>query len=193
MSDRCAHLKVVSGFLGKGGTGLEIAAAAAVGSWGPRHPDRCCSNQGPSGGNTDPRTLQERRGGDRKIQCKALLIGLVIGGLERQRPFFLSLFFLSFFFLSFFFFFLSFCQSGTRRGSQTLTTSDRQTDKILPWKTLRHLKATFISSRLTPPLLFPSSLTLGHWDRCVNDRNTAKLNAVLSRRKLHCGYLWSLV
>lgn len=40
------------------GTGLEIAAA--VGSWGPCHHERCCSNQGPSGGNTEPRTLQKK-------------------------------------------------------------------------------------------------------------------------------------
>lgn len=60
----------------KGGTGLEIAAAATVGSWGPRHPERCCSNQGPSGGNRKPRTLQKKRGGERKINARPSSLAL---------------------------------------------------------------------------------------------------------------------
>lgn len=66
----------------KGGTGLEIAT---VGSWGPRHSERCCSNQGPSGGNKSQGHC--RRRGEGKIQGKALLIGLVIGRFEKQSQF----------------------------------------------------------------------------------------------------------
>lgn len=106
------------------GTGLEIAAA--VGSWGPCHHERCCSNQGPSGGNTEPRTLQKK--GEEKERYDARPLSLPFSLDIWKSKDFLSLGFcllsyflflsVSFFlFLTFFllslsvchFFFLSFC------------------------------------------------------------------------------------
>ncbi len=59
-------------------------------------------------------------------------------------------------FILFFCFLLSFFrQSNTQRESDL--NNLWQTDKRLPWKTLRHLKAMLISSHLTPPPLFSSS------------------------------------
>lgn len=106
------------------GTGLEIAAA--VGSWGPCHHERCCSNQGPSGGNTEPRTLQKK--GEEKQRYDARPLSLPFSLDIWKSKDFLSLGFcllsyflflsVSFFlFLTFFllslsvchFFFLSFC------------------------------------------------------------------------------------
>lgn len=106
------------------GTGLEIAAA--VGSWGPCHHERCCSNQGPSGGNTEPRTLQKK--GEEKQRYDARPLSLPFSlDIWKSKDFLslgfcLLLYFLflsvSFFlFLTFFllslsvchFFFLSFC------------------------------------------------------------------------------------
>lgn len=94
------------------------------------------------------------------------------------------------FFLPFSFSCLLSFSSQTHRGSQT--SSDRQTS--LPWKTLRHLKTMLISSPLIL-LPLPSSClhTLGHWDRCISDRNTAKLKCCLVLpQATPCRYLWFL-
>lgn len=90
------------------GTGLEIAAAA-VGSWGPCHHERCCSNQGPSGGNTEPRTLQKK--GEEKQRYDATLLSLPFSLDIWKSKDFLSLGFclLSYFLFLSVSFFLSFC------------------------------------------------------------------------------------
>lgn len=121
----------------------------------------------------------EEEGGERKIQCKALLICLVVGRLEKQTSF------------------LSFSIQTHRevRLKQLLT------DKLEPAmedSTSPQSHSNLLSSYHPPPSpsLTPSSsclLTLGRWDRCINDRNTAKLKCclVLLQAAL-CRYLWFL-
>lgn len=162
MPDRCARLKVVSGFFEvERGTGLEIAAATAVDSWGPRHPERCCSNQGPSGENTEPRTLQKERGGEWKIPWKAPFIGFVICS-----------------------FFLSFSVSHAEGVGPQQATTNKQ-EPAMEDSTSPQSHAHVLSSYPHPPSPLPvSSLWAAGADASVTGTRP-NLSAGLSCRKLH--------
>lgn len=96
MPDRCACLKVESGFFK-----MKRGYMSRNSSWGTRHPEGCCSNRAHLEGSESQGQCRRRGEEGRKDKCKAILIRLVIGRLEKQRQF------------------SSVFSSQTHRGSQT--------------------------------------------------------------------------